>query len=79
MINLNTQELIKIGQQMTTMLGEVGITETSELIIKLDPYSLLKIDEDLYYRQNPQGKDYKPTEQDVVVKFPLLNIKLQKR
>ena len=79
MVNLNINEISKIGNTIQEMLQAVGVEESSELIIKVDPYSLTKIDEDLYYRQNPQGKDFNPTEDKVIVTFPKLTLVIEKR
>lgn len=45
------------------------------LIYELDEYNLSKLNEDIYYRLNPEGNDFKPTEtfdieiNDIIIKF----------
>ena len=57
-------------------LHDDGITEKSELIITVSPDELKKIDEDLYYRNNPNGKDYIPTEGELSINFINILIKI---
>lgn len=78
-MKLNTNELAKLGNTIQEILSSLEIEDKCELTIPLDPYSLLKIDEDLYYRQNPTGKDFKPTEEKITITFPKLTITLEKR
>lgn len=79
MVNLSITEISKIGNTIQDMLQEVGVEEKCELSIKVDPYSLTKIDEELYYRQNPQGQDFNPTDDKVIITFPKLTMVIEKR
>jgi len=55
-------------------LHENGINDENNLVIKVDKNILKKIDEDLYYRNKPEGKEFIPSDNDVIVKFENLNI-----
>lgn len=75
-LKLNTYNLFELGEKVDKSLHDNGIKKKSTLIIKVNEDELAKIDEDLYYRNNPKGKDYIPTEGEIIVTFKNLDIKI---
>lgn len=75
-LKLNTYNLFELGEKVDKLLHDNGIKKKSTLIIKVNENELTKIDEDLYYRNNPKGKDYIPTEGEIIVTFKNLDIKI---
>jgi hypothetical protein len=55
-------------------LNDNGLSHENDLVVKVSKEELKKIDEDLYYRNKPEGKEFIPSDNDVVVKFENLNI-----
>ena len=55
-------------------LFDNGLTKENDLVVKVTKEELKKIDEDLYYRNKPEGQEFTPSDNDVIVKFENLNI-----
>ena len=73
-LTLNSIKIYELGEYITKFLGENGLIKENDLVIKVTKEELKKIDEDLYYRNKPEGKEFTPSDNDVVVKFENLNI-----
>lgn len=71
---IDSYKLMKLGQMITNELKDMRFNSECVLTMKLDKDKLLKLDEDLYYRQYPDGKDYVPTDGEINVKFDNLTI-----
>lgn len=74
-LKLNSYEIFELGEMIDSKLHENGITEKSVLTIYVNSEELNKIDEDLYYRNNPEGKDYVPSDGEIIVNFKNVVIK----
>jgi hypothetical protein len=74
-LKLNSYEIFELGEMIDSKLHENGITEKSVLTIYVNSEELNKIDEDLYYRNNPEGKDYIPSDGEIIVNFKNVVIK----
>ena len=74
MVNLTTNEIFKIGMELSNNLALNKIINDNKLFLKVDEESFKKIDEDLYYRNYPDGKDFEPSFPEINVKFPHLDI-----
>jgi len=74
-LKLNSYEIFELGEMIDNKLHENGITEKSVLTIYVNSEELNKIDEDLYYRNNPEGKDYIPSDGEILVNFKNVVIK----
>lgn len=74
MVNLTTNEIFKIGMELSNNLALNKIINDNKLFLKVDEESFKKIDEDLYYRNYPDGKDFEPSFSEINVKFPYLDI-----
>lgn len=74
MVNLTTNEIFKIGMELSNNLALNKIINNNKLFLKVDEESFKKIDEDLYYRNYPDGKDFEPSFSEINVKFPYLDI-----
>ncbi|MBR6516957.1 MAG: hypothetical protein IKT40_09005 [Bacilli bacterium] len=78
MINLGTNEILEIGEVLFEKMQKLKIN-SSELVINVDKESFKKIDEDLYYRQNPNGDDFKESEKEINIAYKSINIKIKKQ
>lgn len=76
-LKLNSYNIFELGEDISQKLHENGVTKMSEFIINVKEDELRKIDEDLYYRNNPDGNDFKPTEGKILVTFDNLIIKIK--
>lgn len=72
-------ELIEIGQMVEKQLVLCDNKERNKLVIKVPSDIFRKIDEDMYYRQNPDGKDFKPSEHTILINFNFLTIEINKK
>jgi hypothetical protein len=73
-LTLNSMKIFELGEYIAKFLTENGLVKENDLVIKVTKEELKKIDEDLYYRNKPEGKEFTPSDNDVVVKFENLNI-----
>lgn len=75
-LKLSSYNLFDMGNKLDKMLHDNGVKNKSTLIINVNNDELKKIDEDLYYRNNPKGNDYVPTEGEILITFKNLIIKI---
>lgn len=73
-LTLNSIKIYELGEYIAKFLNENGLTQENDLVIKVDKTQLKKIDEDLYYRNKPNGEEFVPSDDTVVVKFENLNV-----
>ena len=73
-LKLNTMKIHELGEHISKFLDENGLSKENSLVISVSKNELRKIDEELYYRNKPDGKDFTPSDEDVIVKFKNLNI-----
>lgn len=73
-LSLSSNKIFELGDYIANFLRENGLTHENDLVIKVNKGELKKIDEDLYYRNKPDGEEFVPSDNDVVVKFENLNI-----
>ena len=73
-LTLNSIKIYELGEYITKFLHDNGLTMENDLVIKVTKENLRKIDEDLYYRNKPEGDEFTPSDNDVIVKFENLNI-----
>lgn len=76
---LDFVEIAKIGLDVENMLKQCSNVEHNELTIFVDKEIFTKIDEDIYYRQFPDGKDFKPSDDTIIINFEYLVIKIKKK
>ena len=74
MVTLNSNKIFELGAYIAKFLNENGLNNENDLVVKVTKEELKKIDEDLYYRNKPEGKEFVPSDNDVVVKFENLTI-----
>lgn len=77
-VTLGYYEILEIGYNLSMVLNDNGIND-SELVLKVPKQILKKIDEDVFYRNQheTQKEDkYVPTEQDVILTFKNITIRL---
>lgn len=78
MVTLTTNEIYKMGHELSQSLIKNKVTLKNELNIKVDDESFKKIDEDLYYRSNPNDDNFSPSQSKIKVTFPCLEIFIYK-
>ena len=76
-MNLGYFGIIELGTYISDFLKEKGIKSHSNLVINVDKDSLHKIDEDIYYRINPDGKDFERSDNEINVEFNNLTIQIK--
>lgn len=67
MVNFSTQNIADIVETLSMKLREYGYTGNANLSVEVDKDTFKKIDEDLYYRQFPEGKDFVPSQGEIIV------------
>jgi hypothetical protein len=77
-VMLDKNTLIMLGNTVSEMLIKAKVKEESVLHIKVDEYSFKKIDEDLFYRDEDNKKDFLPSEDNIQLKFNNLLIFIEK-
>ena len=78
MVTLTTNEIYKMGHELSQSLIKNKVTLKNELNIKVDEESFKKIDEDLYYRSNPNDDNFSPSQSKIKITFPCLEIFIYK-
>ena len=73
-LTLDSVRIFELGSYISNFLIAHGLHGESDLVVYVDQNELKKIDEDLYYRNKPEGKEFVPSDNDVIVKFDNLNI-----
>ena len=69
MITLDFKKIYEIGSYLNEHLFNDGIEHSILKIYVINKDELRKVDEDLYYRQNPNGTDFKPSDNTIEIKF----------
>ena len=69
-----TLKIYELGEYISKYLNDNGLTQENDLVVNVTKEQLRKIDEDLYYRNKPEGQEFTPSDTDVVVKFENLNM-----
>lgn len=72
-------ELMELGSNIEQQLLLYNNKERNELKIYVDEESFKKIDEDMYYRQFPDGKDFQPSDDTIIINFEYLRIIISKK
>lgn len=73
-LSLNSMKIYELGEYISKFLTENGLSKENDLVIRVTKDELKKIDEDLYYRNKVDDKEFVPSDNDVIVKFENLTI-----
>jgi hypothetical protein len=73
-LTLNSIKIYELGEYISKYLNDNGLNKENDLVVNVTKEQLRKIDEDLYYRNKPEGQEFTPSDTDVVVKFENLNM-----
>jgi len=73
-LTLNSIKIYELGEYISKYLNDNGLSQENDLVVNVTKEQLRKIDEDLYYRNKPEGQEFTPSDTDVVVKFENLNM-----
>lgn len=75
---LTTSKLIELGNLISDEMSKFNINKTS-LYITSNKEMFKKLDEDLFYRiSDDKEKEYVPSENEINLSFPYLNIIIKK-
>lgn len=72
-------EIMELGQTIEKQLVHNDVKSNNILTIEVGGELFSKIDEDIYYRQNLEDNDFKPSEKEIIINFEFLTIKLIKQ
>lgn len=72
-------EILELGKTIEKQLVQYNNKEHNELKIFVDKEDFKKIDEDIYYRQFPEGKDFQPSDNTILINFEFLRIIISKK
>lgn len=75
---LGYYEILKIGDTLEKQLVHNDVKISNILTLRVDKDIFHKIDEDIYYRQFPEGTEFQPSEDEITIQFEHLTIKLMK-
>ena len=75
---LNKNILIEIGNVISNALTNVDVNNKPTLNIIVDNDYFTKIDEDLYYRSDNKEKQFSPSENEIMLNFNNVLIKIEK-
>lgn len=75
---LGYYEILKIGDTLEKQLVHNDVKISNILTLGVDKDIFHKIDEDIYYRQFPEGTEFQPSEDEITIQFEHLTIKLMK-
>lgn len=73
-VTLSSNKIYELGEYIAKFLNDNGLRLENDLVVKVSKDDLRKIDEDLYYRNKPEGQEFTPSDNDVIVKFDNLNV-----
>ena len=73
-LTLNSMKIYELGEYIAKFLNENGLSKENDLVINVTKDELRKIDEDLYYRNKPEGQEFVPSEGVINVNFD--NVKI---
>lgn len=71
---INSFDIATIGLYVSKKLEEKKVTKNNTLVLTISKEELKKLDEDLYYRQNPNGTDFVPSEKEISLNFENLKV-----
>ena len=72
-----TRNIAELGQMINDKLREDGIKQKAELIIKVDKDECRNRDEDLFYRNNEKKEEFIPSEDEIIVNFDNVKIRIK--
>ena len=71
----NITNLLK---QVKEELHKLGYDGKTNIEINVKWNDLIKIDEELYYKQNPEGKDFIPSKDELNIKYENIDLTIKK-
>ena len=74
---MNYFDLKELGDYISNFMKEKEIDTENQLTITVDKNTLYKLDEDIYYRINPEGKDFKYADNEINLLFENLKIQIK--
>ena len=76
---VGTVEMLKCFKELSSVLHGMKMEEDTHIVIMLDDLMFKKVDEDLYYRQNPEGTDFVPSDEVIELNVGNMKILFQKK
>ena len=71
-------DILELGRELEKKMVKFNIKNKNMLSFEISPEEFKKIDEDIYYRQFPDGKDFQPSESEIQITFRHLTIIIKK-
>lgn len=72
-------EIVNIGRMIEAHMNVCSNNEKNEFTIYVPKDVFKKLDEDIYYRQFPEGKDFTPSDDTIIINFEYLVIFIKKK
>jgi hypothetical protein len=79
--NFSAYNIYEIGESISNELSKDGVNIDNKLTIKVNQENFKKIDEDLFYRLNPdkdERGEFIPSDSMIEIKFENLSIVIEK-
>lgn len=76
--NLNKDNLVKVADSISEKFREFGFYDSVKVAINVDDRTFRKIDEDLYYRNNPDSTEFIPSDDTIIVECENVEIDIIK-
>jgi hypothetical protein len=76
---LDKNTLIHLGNTISDILTKANVKSESVLTIKVDERFFKKIDEDLFYRNEEKVEDFRPSEDNIKIKFDNCLVVIEKK
>lgn len=71
-------DILEMGNELEKKMVKHDIKSNNIFSFEVPSEDFKKIDEDIYYRQFPDGKDFEPSENEIQITFKHLTIIIKK-
>lgn len=76
--NLSKDNLVKVADSISEKFREFGYYDSVNVTIGVDERTFRKIDEDLYYRNNPESTEFVPSDDTIIVECENVEVDIRK-
>lgn len=78
-VNLTSVNIYELAVTMIDKLREYSFYDEATITLPVDADTFKKVDEDLYYRNFPDGDDFVPSDREINVQVENVLVKLVKK
>ena len=75
---MNSVDIIEVFSKLSEDLKKMKLNGITTVELKVNESDFKKIDEDFYYRQNPKGNDYVPSDDMILLTIDDVCVKIIK-